>query len=77
MLGSISWEQVALLSRILVGVEYDYDDVEWEEPQGDTQVGQVPRDRAGVSPASLFESAQRGHLKGHLFPNWEHGILER
>lgn len=42
MLGSIHWDEVALLSRILVGVEYDYDDVEWEEPRGDTQVGRVP-----------------------------------
>lgn len=65
MLGSISWEQVALLSRILVGVEYDYDDVEWEEPQGDTQVGQVPAAfttaLAGISEDRMRPLAEEWH----------------
>jgi hypothetical protein len=42
MLGSISWEQVALLARVLVGAEYDWDDVDWEAPDGDRQLGRVP-----------------------------------
>jgi len=42
MLGSINWDEVALLGELLTGVEYDHDDLEWSEPRGETQMGRVP-----------------------------------
>lgn len=42
MLGSIDWEQTALLGQVLTGQLWSYDDLEWAEPHGETQIGRIP-----------------------------------
>ena len=43
MLGSIDWDSTALLGQVLTGTTWSYDDLEWNEPRGETQVGRIPQ----------------------------------
>ena len=84
MLGSISWDEVALLSRLLVGIEYEYDDVEWEEPLGDSQLGRVPDSfmaaLSGISDERVTSLAGEWHAVLCAEAGWEpqraHSLVE-
>lgn len=54
MLGSIDWDQTAQLGEILTGQLWTSADLEWAEPEGETQMGRVP-DRFAQALAAILD----------------------
>ncbi|MFT3707815.1 MAG: hypothetical protein QM817_09175 [Archangium sp.] len=55
MLGSIDWDTVSVLGELVSGRAWTYDELEWAEPHGETQLGRLPDSLTRALAAVLRE----------------------